>query len=144
VPTPRSHPAPRPTRPAASTLSIDLGGTDPNAYDAVEVLGIVSLGPSALLDVELLPGFTLVEGDSFDVLAADRIVVAEALAFDFPLLDGLVFGHEILRLFDDSAGREREVLRITAQLVPEPGAVIQLAAGLLGLHAFARRRRRAG
>lgn len=122
-------------------FSIDLGGTEPNSYDAVDVLGIASLGASLLFEIELLSGFTPVEGDTFDVLSADEIVVAGELDFDFPALAGLVLTHEILRLFDASAGIERDVLRITAR-VPEPGVALQLAAGVVGLGAFGRCRGR--
>lgn len=106
-------------------------------FDQLNAFATATLEDAVSLDVDLVDGYTPMDGDFFDVLTADEIAVAGTLDLDLPSVPGVSFSHAILELFDPLAGTDRDVLRITAR-VPEPGAALLLA---LGLAAAARGRR---
>lgn len=113
---------------------IKQGGT----YDWIEVPdSSATFGASAMLDINLTGGFNPAIGNSFDILTAGKgIANFNLLTFDFndaPLNNGYWQASIV------SLGGNAEALRLG--VVPEPSTLALLVSGLLGLLAYAWRRR---
>ncbi len=100
-------------------------GIDPllTEIDQIHVLDQLRLLDGARINLELLAGFTPTDGDFFDFLTADQLVIEGAVTFDLPPIDGVMFSHELLTLFDPVYGRDRDVFRMSVNAVPEPNAL---------------------
>ena len=124
-------------------LEIELGGTTAvSEYDVLSVTGLASFVEGSELQVQLIDAFggddvfEPAPGDMFDVVLADNIL-DQGLVFDFPVLPGLGFEHEIVNTGSAQALRLRVV-------VPEPATLTLPAVGtLLACHRRRRFRRRA-
>lgn len=110
-------------------------------FDQLNAFAAATLEDALSIQVDLVDGYTPLDGDFFDVLTADEIVVAGGLDLDFPELPGTAFSQQILSLFDPLTGTERDVLRITAR-VPEVGTPLVLALTATALAGRARAGRR--
>ena len=132
---------------AGSTVALELGGlVVDTGYDRLDVADAESTGTvegnadiaaGSIFDIDFFGGFVAGLGDTFDVLVADDITVVDlgAVVFDFSgalLGTGLAWNTAIVA-FDGV----REALRLTVVsdevAVPEPGAILILLAGLVGL-----------
>ena len=121
-------------------LEIELGGTTADSqYDVLAVTGLASFFEGSELQVQLIDAFggddvfEPAPGDMFDVVLAD-IILDQGLVFDFPVLPGLEFEHEIVNTGSAQALRLRVV-------VPEPATLPLLIVGaLLACHGRQRRR----
>lgn len=89
-------------------------------YDQVHVFGTLALNGTVEVAISLVDGYIPNEGDYFDILSADQILLNGLLDFDFPIVGGLTFEHEVLNLLDtgtidaeNPSGFNRDVLRIT-------------------------------
>ena len=75
-------------------------------------------------ELALLDGFAPEDGDFFDVLTADQLMLGEnfQLLLDAPVIDGKTFGFSFLNLPDPVAGTNRDVFRLTwgVAAIPEP------------------------
>lgn len=143
------------------TVEIELGGTVFDSgvpqfdYDRIDVTendpstgadgGTVTIATGALFDIDFFGAFTAGLGDTFDVIVADEIDVADlaSLIFDFSdsaLLSGLLWDIDIVAF---GQGREALQLSVVAQqAVPEPAAALILIGGLGAMIAIRRRRHR--
>lgn len=142
-------------------VEIELGGTVFDSgipqfdYDRIDVSddiattgeteGIVTIDTGALFDIDFFGAFTAGLGDTFDVIVADDIDVADlsSLIFDFSdagLMSGLLWDVDIVAF-----GQGREALQLSVigeqVAVSEPGAILILLGGI-GVLAAVRRRRR--
>jgi T5SS/PEP-CTERM-associated repeat protein len=143
------------------TVEIELGGTtfdsgipqfDCDRIDVADNVattgtaeGIVTIDTGALFDIDFFGAFTAGLGDTFDVIVADDIDVADlsSLIFDFAdaaLMTGLLWEIDIVSF---GLGREALQLMVVAEAVSEPGAALILIGGL-GVLVSVRRRRRHG
>jgi hypothetical protein len=72
---------------SAGTLRLQLGGASPGAYQSI---GAESLVAGGTLDIDLVGGFTPMQGDAFQLLNFDS--ASGAFAFDLPMLpEGLLW-----------------------------------------------------
>jgi T5SS/PEP-CTERM-associated repeat protein len=144
------------------TVEVELGGTVFDSgipqfdYDRIDVSddlattgeteGTVTIDTGALFDIDFFGVFTAGLGDTFDVIVADDIDVADlsSLIFYFTdagLMSGLLWDIDIV-----SFGQGREALQlsvVSAVEVSEPAAMLILIGGV-GVPAAIRRRRRIG
>ena len=144
------------------TVEVELGGTVFDSgipqfdYDRIDVSddlattgdteGTVTIDSGALFDIDFFGVFTAGLGDTFDVIVADVIDVADlsSLIFDFTvagLMSGLLWDIDIV-----SFGQGREALQlsvVSSVEVSEPTAMLILIGGV-GVLAAIRRRRRVG
>ncbi len=119
----------------------ELIGTTGNSL--LDVTGPVTLGGS--LDISLLSGFSLADGDTFDIM--DYSAGTESGAFtNAPVIGFTQDGWNWDINYDFGPGGGDEVLLTavspTGVPTPEPGELLSLAAGLLALGAFYYRRKR--
>jgi hypothetical protein len=134
---------------SAGTLQIDIAGTSAADYGSLSISGGATLDGGLALD--LLNGFTLSSGESFDILDALQGITDEFDAVSFngiacsseaggtwncSGLDGLYFAEVI------SGGELTLNVAATATSTPEPGTLALLAAGIAGLGAARRWRPR--
>lgn len=118
----------------SGSLDIELGGTDPEDYDRVLVVGAISLAGE--LHVLLIDGFEPRVGEVFDVLEGDSIAVDD-LGVLLPALDrgrSLVAG--VAPVGDRSVFR---IATLGLAVVPEPASAL-----VSGLAVLATLRRRGG
>lgn len=118
---------------ANGSLAIELGGTAPGLFDAVNVDGTASL--AGTLDVSFLSGSWGRAGDSFDILSATTLLGS----FDTLQLAALDQGLDWLLSYRlDPVGID--TLNLSVVAVPEPGTYALFLAGLGMLGWVARRR----
>jgi hypothetical protein len=123
------------------------GGTfdeliSPMANGLLAVNGGASLGGTAGLQINLVDGFSLASGDSFDILNYSgglSGVWANAPTSGF-IMDGFDWG------IDYAGGASGDEVVITAEgsalsPTPEPGTLLLYGTGLLGIAGFVRRKR---
>jgi len=127
----------------AGCLQIEMNGLDQGdladgngiGYDFFSVAGAATL--NGFMELVLLDGYQPHEGDVFDVLTADSVVLDPAFSLDWTKADlGPVLSWDY-----DVAGGNSQTLRL--KVVPEPATLALLAAGGLGLLARRSRRRSA-
>ncbi|WP_148074497.1 beta strand repeat-containing protein [Bythopirellula goksoeyrii] len=107
--------------PNASRVNVESRtGSYTTQYDQVHVFDTLTLDGVVEISVMLQEGFVPGEGNFFDILSADQIILDGSLDFAFPIVDGMTFSHEILNLLDPATidaenptGVNRDVLRIT-------------------------------
>lgn len=140
------------------TVEVELGGTVFDSgipqfdYDRIDVSddlattgeteGTVTIDTGAMFDIDFFGVFTAGLGDTFDIIVADDIDVADlsSLIFDFSdagLMSGLLWDIDIVAF-----GPDREALQLSVVAeVSEPGAMLILIGGVGVLAAIRRRRR---
>ena len=95
-------------------------------YDQLNFFETLTLDGEIKFQLEFLAGFSPEDGDFFDILTADELILGNnfRLLLDGPVIDGKTFGSEILSLPDPVAGNDREVLRLTwgVTAIPEPAS----------------------
>ena len=112
-------------------------GTDPTmmGFDQINVFDMLTLD-DVTIDVSFLDAYAPRAGDFFDIITADQL----DLEGDLIIRSGYRFDVASLTLFDGVTGGQRDVLRLTAVAVPEPGS--WLAGLTLGLLLVSRRGQR--
>ena len=134
----------------AGALDVEIAGTGPDAFGNLAVSGAVSLAGG--LAVELLDGFALAAGDSFDILDFASLS-GDFTSFTFDSIACSSGGSDVWDCADLEGGRyfaeaisgtslDLLVVADPPATAPEPGTLAILAAGLAGL-GMARARRTA-
>lgn len=120
----------------AGTMLAELGGPIQGVdYDLFDVNGLAAMGGT--LDIALLDGFIPNVGDTFDILFATEITLADSLRLNQPLELEHLFAAWTLQV------EGGQVLRIGYVVgVPEPSSLVILLLGLLGLTPYRCRRKR--
>jgi hypothetical protein len=109
-------------------------------FDQVNVFGILTLEDGTSLDLSRVSGFFPEVGDFFDILTGDSIVMLGSLNISTGN-PGLTFSSQVLTLFDQTTGTNRDVLRITTlTAVPEPNSALAIGIAI-AIAANLRRRR---
>ncbi len=118
----------------------ELIGTTGNSL--LDVTGPVTLGGTADLNIDLLSGFSLADGDAFDIM--DYSTGDESGAFANAPATGFQQDGWNWDINYDFNGDEVLLTAVspTGVPTPEPGELLSLAAGLLALGAFYYRRKR--
>ncbi len=118
------------------TMLVELGGPLQGIdYDLLDVSGIATV--AGTLDIDLSGGFVPSAGDTFDVLLASEVTLADGFLLDQPL--GLQHQFSAWTI----PGEEGQILRLgygVTGAVPEPATLVLLLLGLLCVPLFARQR----
>lgn len=113
---------------STSTLIMELDGTTPGTgYDQLDISGMATL--NGALDVELLNGFSLSDGESFELFNGTTTGSFEQITLP-ALSSGLSW--DTSNLYTDG----------TISVVPEPSTLALLGVGVIGLVGLAWRRRK--
>jgi len=117
------------TQESTGTLLMELAGLNlGSGYDSLNITGTANL--AGILDIQLLDGFTLTAGDSFDLLTA-ALIQGNFDSINLPTLNGL---H--LNLLQDATHLSLQV----TSAVPIPAAVWLFGSGLIALLGVAKRK----
>lgn len=104
-------------------MNIVNSGLNPlqTQMDQVHVLDQLSLLAGATIEVQLSSGGSfLSDGDFFDLLTADSLILSSQAGINLPQQAGFEFSYQVLTLFDPAFGRDRDVFRVSVTAVPEP------------------------
>ncbi len=117
------------TQDVSATIEMELGGTVlGDEYDHLDIFGLATL--DGTLRVVLTDSFEPAAGDTFDLFDYHGGVSGDFAIYDLPALASNIW-------WDHSPVSTTGVLRV----IPEPGTLVILAMGLLGLLSFRQRRR---
>lgn len=117
-------------------------GTDflTTQFDQLNIHGDLIIGSSAILDVDLINGFAVQNGDFFDIITADSIVFQGNMNSLMQFMPSSGYSLSVMTLNDPVSGNiPRNVLRLTYSAIPEPGSAGMII-GLLWMAATLRRR----